>query len=88
LANHKSAAKRSRQSIKRKTVNNKRKSIVKTIEKKLLQAISLKDAPKAQELLKSFTSLVDRAAKSKVVSKNHASRKKSRLSSTVSQIGK
>lgn len=88
MANHKSAAKRARQSVKRKNVNNKRKSIVKTIEKKLLQAIAIKDGSKAQELLKSFTSLVDRAAKSAVVSKNHASRKKSRLSATVARLSK
>lgn len=88
MANHKSAAKRARQSVGRKSVNSKRKGIVKTIEKKLLQAISLKDSPKAQELLKIFTSYVDRAAKHNVVSKNHASRKKSRLSSTIAQLTK
>jgi small subunit ribosomal protein S20 len=88
MANHKSAAKRARQSVKRKTVNNKRKGIVKTIEKKLLQAISLKDSPKAQELLKTFASYVDRAAKNSVVSKNHASRKKSRLSASVAHLAK
>lgn len=88
LANHKSAAKRARQSVVRKNVNSKRRSIVKTIEKKLLQAISLKDSPKAQELFKMFASYVDRAAKKNVVSKSHASRRKSRLSTSVDQIGK
>lgn len=88
MANHKSAAKRARQSIKRKTVNNKRKSVVKTIEKKLMQAISSKEVAKAQELLKSFASFVDRAAKNKVVSKKHASRKKSQLSTKVHTLNK
>ncbi len=88
MANHKSAAKRARQSIRRNIVNNKRKSVVKTAEKKLVKAISLKDLTLAQELLKKFTSFVDKAAKNKVVSKNHASRKKSNLSAKVHLLTK
>ena len=88
MANHKSAAKRSRQSVRRKTINSKRKSVVKTIEKKLMQAISGKQLSTAQDLLKSFSSFVDRAAKNKVVSKKHASRKKSQLSTRVHAISK
>ena len=88
MANHKSAAKRASQSVRKNAVNNKRRKIVKTIEKKVVLAISEKKADVAQELMKTLSSLIDRAAKTRVVSKNHASRKKSRLSSRISALSK
>ncbi len=88
MANHKSAEKRARQSVRRKNVNNKRKNRVKTIEKKLVSAIGAKNIEAAKELYKAFTSFVDRAAKTRVVSKNHANRKKSRLAARISQLVK
>ncbi len=88
MANHKSAEKRARQSVRRSAVNTARKSRVKTIEKKLLNALGLKDLNAAKELYKSFVSFVDRAAKSAVVSKNHANRRKSRLAARISQLEK
>lgn len=88
MANHKSAEKRARQSVRRSAVNTARKSRVKTIEKKLVNALGLKDLPKAKELYKAFVSFLDRAAKSSVVSKNHANRKKSRLAAKISQLEK
>jgi small subunit ribosomal protein S20 len=88
LANHKSAEKRARQSVRRSTVNTARKSRVKTIEKKLINALGLKDLSAVKELYKALTSLVDRAAKAGVVSKSHADRKKSRIATRISQITK
>lgn len=88
MANHKSAEKRARQSVRRKTVNTTRKGRVKTIEKKLLAALGLKDSTTAKQLYQSFVSFIDRAAKKNVVSKNHANRKKSRLASRISQLTK
>ena len=88
MANHKSAEKRARQSVRRSAVNTGRKSRVKTIEKKLLGALGLKDLTKAKELYKTFVSFLDRAAKTSVVSKNHANRKKSRLATKISQLEK
>ncbi len=88
MANHKSAEKRARQSTRRKKVNTTRKGRVKTIEKKLLSAIGLKDSKIAQDLYKKFASFIDRAAKKSVVSKNHANRKKSRLASRVAALEK
>jgi small subunit ribosomal protein S20 len=88
LANHKSAEKRARQSVRRSTVNTARKNRVKTIEKKLLSALGIKDLSKAKEIYKTFVSFLDRAAKTSVVSKNHANRKKSRLAARISQLEK
>jgi small subunit ribosomal protein S20 len=88
LANHKSAEKRARQTTRRKTVNTTRKGRVKTIEKKLLSAIGLKDSNAAKELYKTFVSFLDRAAKTNIVSKNHANRKKSRIASRISLLEK
>ena len=88
MANHKSAEKRARQSVRRSTVNTARKNRVKTIEKKLLSALGIKDLSKAKEIYKTFVSFLDRAAKTSVVSKNHANRKKSRLAARISQLEK
>lgn len=88
MANHKSAEKRARQSLRRSKVNSTRKSRVKTVEKKILNAIGLKDIKAAQELYKNFVSFLDRASKTSVVSKNHANRKKSRIASRIAQIQK
>ena len=84
LANHKSAAKRARQSIRKTAVNNARKSTVKTVEKSLVKAIQAKDLKALPELLKKFTSSVMKAAKTGVIKKETASRKISRLSTRVS----
>lgn len=86
MANHKSAEKRARQSTKRATVNTKRKKAIKTAEKKLTSALTKKDAKIAAEAYKTFSSLVDRGAKNRVVSKSHADRKKARLASQVSAL--
>jgi small subunit ribosomal protein S20 len=84
LANHKSAAKRARQSIKKTAINNARMSTVKTAEKKLVKAITAKDVKALPELLKNFTSQVMKAAKTGVIKKETASRKISRLATRAS----
>ena len=68
MANHKSAEKRARQSVRRNKVNTTRKGRVKTVEKRILNALGLKDVNSAKELYKTFVSFIDRAAKSSVVS--------------------
>ncbi|HWU44294.1 MAG TPA: 30S ribosomal protein S20 [Bdellovibrio sp.] len=84
MANHKSAAKRARQAVRKTAVNNARKSSVKTVEKKLVKAIETKDIKALPELLKAFTSQVMRAAKTGIIKKETASRKISRLSTRAS----
>lgn len=86
MANHKSAAKRARQSLRKNTVNSQRKSTVRTWEKKLRAAIAEKKTEDAITLLKTYTTAVYKAAKNKVFHKNLASRKVSRLSSQVNSL--
>ncbi len=79
MANHKSADKRARQTIKKTAVNTRIKSTVKTLEKKTLAAIAEGKLEDAKALFTAFTSKMDRAAKKGVYHKNKASRKVGRL---------
>lgn len=88
MANHKSAAKRARQAVKKTAVNNRRKSTVKTHEKHLIKAIEAKDLKALPQLLKNFTSEVMKAAQKGVVKKETASRKIGRVSARVSALSK
>jgi small subunit ribosomal protein S20 len=87
LANHKSAAKRARQTIRRTEINSNRKSAVRTSEKKLKAAIESNDAPKAQECLKEYSSELDRAARRGLFHKRHVSRKVARASERIATLG-
>ena len=87
LANHKSAAKRARQSVKREARNVQVKSAVKTFEKKVTKAIENKSAKEAVVALKEFTAKIMTAASKGVLKKETASRKISRLSTRVSKLG-
>ncbi len=85
MANHKSAAKRARQSIKRNSVNTRRKSTVRTHEKNLMKALAAKDIKALPELLKSLTSNFMKAAGKGALNKSTVSRKIGRLSARVQQ---
>lgn len=88
MANHKSAAKRARQAVRKTAVNNRRKSTVKTHEKHLIKAIEAKDLKALPQLLKNFTSEVMKAAQKGVLKKETASRKVGRVSARVSALTK
>ena len=83
MAQHKSAAKRARQAVKKNAVNTSRKSKVRTGEKSLLTALKTKDVKAVQELLSAYTSQMMRAAQKGVFNKVTASRKIARLSAQV-----
>lgn len=85
MANHKSAAKRARQSLRRNVVNTRRKSTVRTAEKSLTKALLAKDLKALPALLKSFTSDMMKAASTGALKKETVSRKIGRLSARVSQ---
>lgn len=87
MANHKSAAKRARQAVKREGRNNQSKSAVKTFEKKVLKAVENKSAAEALAALKEFTSKIMSASSKGVIKKETASRKISRLATRVAKIG-
>lgn len=83
MAQHKSAAKRARQSVKKSTVNTARKSKVRTSEKSVMAALKNKDIKELASLLSQFTSEMMKAAQKGVFSRSTASRKIARVSSQV-----
>lgn len=83
LAQHKSAAKRARQAVKKNTINTNRKSKVRTGEKTLVAALKKKDVKLVTELLSKYTSQMMKAAQKGVFNKATASRKIARLSAQV-----
>lgn len=75
----KAALKQIRKSKKRRLRNLRITSELKTIIKKFSRLISSKDMEGAKELLPQVIGKIDRACSKGVISKNTASRKKSRL---------
>lgn len=88
MANHKSAAKRARQSLKIQARNLSVKRAVRTAEKKLLTAISGNESENAQKLLVTYMSKIGKAAQKGIYHARTASRKVSRLSSHVHNLSK
>jgi len=80
MANTRSAAKQARASLRRQAQNKSIKSKLHTLEKKFLAAVSAKQAADANALYRLLSSALDKAAKTRVIHRNNASRKKSRLS--------
>lgn len=88
MATHKSSEKRARQDVKKQANNQKTLNSVRTFEKKVRTAIAAKDAKSAQELLKSFSSKMDKAASKGVIHAKTAARKVSRISAQISALAK
>ena len=86
MANHKSAAKRARQSNKRMEMNKVRKSEVKTAEKNLRVALAEKNKDKASELFLKVQALFQKLAKSGITKQRTASRKTSRLAQQLGNL--
>ncbi len=82
------AAKKSmRKDRKRHEKNRAIESGLKTLIKKLNDLISQKKQPEAAAILREVISALDKAAKTGIIKKNTASRKKSRLSKKVTHLG-
>lgn len=86
MANHKSAAKRARQALRKNAVNTKTMGEVRTFEKKLRSAIAKKDKDGSKKLLLGFESKVAKAAQKGRMAVKTASRKVSRLAKAVAGI--
>jgi small subunit ribosomal protein S20 len=82
----KSAAKQARASIRRQSHNKSIKSRLHTLEGKLLSAIEAKKSDEAAVAYRAFSSALDKAAKVKVIHRNLASRKKSRLAARLKTL--
>jgi small subunit ribosomal protein S20 len=86
MANHKSAIKKARMSLRRNAINNKTLTEVRTLEKKLRKAIAAKSKDESTKALIEFNSKLSKAAKTGRMKKETASRKVSRLSKLVSTL--
>ncbi|MBI5554817.1 MAG: 30S ribosomal protein S20 [Elusimicrobia bacterium] len=86
MGRHTSAIKESRKNIARHRTNSQIKNQIKQLIKDVSAAIAKKDSAAAKStMLKAFTAL-DKAAKKNILSKNNASRKKSRMALKVKTL--
>ena len=83
MANHKSAEKRARQTKIRTAVNTARRSRVRGSVKKVEEAIKSGDKKAAQDALRSAQPEIQRGAGKRIITKNAASRRVSRLSARI-----
>ena len=83
MANHKSAEKRVRQTVRRNEVNRRNRSRLRTQIKGLRAAIEAGNQDEAKNLLAKTISVIDKAIQKGVLHRNAAARYKSRLTSTV-----
>ena len=84
MAQHKSAEKRSRQSVKHRTINKEDKSEMKTLLKKVRTE---KDKEKAAGALKEAVATLDKLASKGLIHKNRAANQKSKLTRLVNKLG-
>ena len=78
MANHKSSIKRARQTIVRTERNRAIKSRIKTLRRNALTAIESGDAEAAAKASAALSSVVDKAAKRRVIHPNKAANLKSK----------
>lgn len=86
MANHKSAKKRSRQTVVRNERNTAKKTAVKTAVKKVRTAIEAGNKEEATGLLVTAQKLLSRLAKHGVIKNNTAGRKTSRLANQINKL--
>jgi len=86
MANHPSAEKRHRQSVKRAARNQAVRSEVRTEVKKLRTTVTGGDGAKAKAELAKVSSTLDRAVSKGVLHKNNAARRISRLAKQVAKL--
>lgn len=86
MANHKSAIKRHKQSVKRAARNRAVKTRIKNVIKAVRAAVTEKDKEQAQAKLTEAMSVLDKASSKGVIHWKNAARKISRLSKAVDGI--
>ena len=87
MAVHKSAEKRMRQNETRRMRNRHVKTGIKTMIKRVREAVQAKDRAKAQAALAQVTPLVDKAVNNGVIHWRNGARKISRLNKLVNTMG-
>jgi small subunit ribosomal protein S20 len=86
MPNIKSAAKRAKTSMEKRTRNRSEKANIATITKKLAEVITAKDKAKSGEIFNAYASAVDKAVKKGILTRNTADRKKSRAAIKIAAI--
>jgi small subunit ribosomal protein S20 len=86
MANHQSALKRARQTVKRTAVNRAAKSRLRTSLRKFRQALAAGDQKAASASFGETASIIDKTAKTGVIHRNTAARYKSRLSARLNKL--
>ena len=86
MANHKSAKKRSRQTIKKTLINRTLLSKIRTSFNQFNTNLEEKKLDAAKESLRIFNSSLSKAVKNSIIKKNTASRKLSSLSNKLKEI--
>jgi small subunit ribosomal protein S20 len=86
MANHPSALKRHRQSLKLKALNQSNRHKLKTQMRKLRTAIETGKPDEAKTILPGTFSLIDKSVQKGVIKKNTARRYKSRLTKSVNAL--
>ncbi len=86
MAQHKSAIRQWRRSLRRNAINRRNKSTLRTQIKQLRAAIEKKDSEAAQTLLSKTFSSIDVSVKKGTIHRNTGNRYKSRLSRQVEII--
>ena len=86
MANHKSAKKRARQTIRKAARNSQSRKAVRTFEKKLRVALDEKNADLAKSLMVAYESNLGKAAQKGLYHAKTASRKVSRLAKQVAGL--
>ena len=86
MANHTSALKRYRQSLKRQARNKAVKTRIKNSVKAVRQALAEKDSAKATTALAAASSVLDKAASNKVIHWKKAGRCIARLQAAINKV--
>lgn len=86
MANLPSAKKRIKQNEARRVRNRSRKSLVKTVTRKLTDVIGKGDAAIATEQFKEVTRVLDQTAAKGTLHKNTVARRKSRLAQRINAL--
>jgi small subunit ribosomal protein S20 len=87
LANLRSSKKDIRRSERRKERNSQDKTEIRTYARNLLKAIKSGNKEEALSFFGKYSSRLDRAAKTKLIHKKNADRKKSRMAARINGIG-
>jgi small subunit ribosomal protein S20 len=86
MPNTKSAKKRLRQNIERRTQNRSAKSELRTLCRKVREAVAAGNAEEAESQFRLATKKLDRAGDRRVIHPNAAARAKSRLSARIKAL--